>query len=450
MGVFEIFKSIYALKEEKNASIKEDDLEGKHEIIISKNNNGLSFKLDFPHFELLYKKNLKLFISLNTFEVEVLNFLIRKDGSNFNSRICEVPEYKTRDFNCKQDKYHSYYSKIESVFLISFLKENQRSFDIIIDKYKFNISTCKISENIEANFLCIECDNKIDFKKFKHYTNAIITSIGFLSSRFYKDEELYFQSECKDFSEITDLFYRSSKKKYSFPQPFDKYPSNWNWKLKNELDEQLEKEYSSSIDTSVFLEFVKLIIEKQRIYFSIRILFDFYNYPSISRVILMFGVLEALCEELNKKTDFIKKEIKKEKGIETLRGIENKISDEDYLVLEDVIDHLDDKLSNNTVHFEQTFKSLEINLNKEEIEVFKQRNNFFHGRIIPSRCEIDYEEDFSDLEIKYKYYSYRLYVLICKLLLKEIGFKGYLINYPKLFEDSNSMNLKESPFTKLK
>ena len=171
---------------------------------------------------------------------------------------------------------------------------------------------------------------------------------------------------------------------------------------------------------------------------------------------MMFVILETICEEFNKdlnkdlNTEFIKKNNKKEFGINTLSRIKDKIDVEDFEILKDIVENTDIKLTNNFINFEKTFSGLKIILSNYDKAIFKNRNDFFHGRIIPNPTIIDCEEDFNNLEMKYDYIAYRLYVLISKLILKKIGYNGYLINYPKLFEDYNEMNLKEPYFIELK
>ncbi|NRT15984.1 hypothetical protein HNP99_002346 [Flavobacterium sp. 28A] len=446
MGVYEIFKWIYSFENENLICLKDSNTNIVRDVLVKKNDNGFAFSLLFPHYKMLYDENTLFSICNKSFEVRITHFLPKNES--FNSRLCEAYMFQSIDFDNDIESYHCYYSKITCSFLISFLEGNQTEFSINIDGFNFTISTCKIDPDTVSNFLCLKCDSIISFKEFKHLVNNIITSIGFLVGKFHKLEELYFQSNSKDFSAHTEFLYRNSNKKYNFPHPFSKYPNEFNCKLSNDLDDEMIENFSSIIDENNFQELVLLIIKKPRIYFSIKMLFDFYEYSSISRVSSMFVILETLCDELNNKTDRVEKELKKVKGENTLTNIKDKISNEDYLILEDIVAHIHIGLSNNAVHFEQTFKSLKIHLNDEDRKLFKQRNNFLHGRIIPESQEIKNEEDFYQLEIKYEYYSWRLYVLICKLILKKISFEGYLINYPKIFEDSDI--LKESYFIKLK
>lgn len=447
MGIYEIFKWVYSFETENLVCIKDLNTNKIIDVFLKKSDKGFVFRLDFPDFKILYDKNSLLSIDSELFEIKINYFLTKNE--NFHTRICEAYMFQSIDFNNNIKKYHCYYSKITSSFLVSFLEGNQTEFSIDIDGFNFNISTCKINPDIKSRFLCIECDSQITFKKFKHLVNNIITSIGFFGGKFYKLEEFYFQSDSNDFSDHTEFFYRNSDKKYSFPYPFSKFPNEFNWKFPNDLDDKMIEEFSSAIDENNFSELLKLIIEKPRIYFSIKMLFDFYEYSPITRVSSMFVVLETLCKELNNKTDRVEKELKKEIGSQTLDKIKNKISNKDYLILKDIVENIDVRLTNNAVHFEQTFISSKISLHNEDKKVFKQRNYFLHGIILPESQEINNEEDFYQLEIKYEYYSWRLYVLISKLILKKISFSGYLINYSKIFEDCDNTNLNESYFTKL-
>ncbi|MCZ8089616.1 MAG: hypothetical protein O9282_02210 [Flavobacterium sp.] len=421
------------------------------EVLLRKNEKGLIFNFGYPHFKTLYNKEANFNIFHNSFGIKINHYLVKNDNQNFLQRICNVYMFQSMNFNDEKENFHHYYSKIDNVFLISFLQANQIGLSINIDGFNFKISTCEICYDIKHVFLCVECDTKISFKNFKHYVNNIIVSAAFFTGNFFKLEELYFQSQFADFSDLTDVFYRNSNTKYSFPYPITKFPSEWNWKFKSDfiLSKDVENNWSSFIDEKKFKLFVNLLISKPRIYFSIRIIFDFYKSPSISRVSLMFVVLETLCEELNIKNTRVEKQLKQEIGIETLNRLKDKISDEDFNVLNDIVENIDNKLTNNAVHFEQTLRSLGMNYSNEERNILNKRNDFFHGRIIPNSHQIESEEEFINLERKYNYYSLRLYVLISKILLKKIGFDGYFINYPKIFEDDNEMNLKESYFIKL-
>lgn len=451
MGIYEIFKWIYSIEVETEVELNETVSNLKGKIFLSKHNDGLHFKLGSPYSKLLYQKNSNFIISHNLFKIKINHFSVKNVKDDFLSRLGVAYIFKSLNFEEKGEKFYQYYSKIDSAFLISFLEENQNEFAIDLDGINFKISTCYLCQEIKHIFLCIQCDSKIGFERFKHYVNNIIVSIAFFTGSFYKLEEFYFQSQFDDFSNETNVFYRNSNTKYVFPNPITKHPIEWSWKFKNDffLTKDIEDKWRSFIDEKRFKIFVNLLILKPKIYFSLRMLFDFYKYPSISRVSLMFVVFETLCDELNTKVTQAEKQIKQKIGIDTLNKIKDKIGIDEFKILTDIVENIDNKLTNNSVHFEQTLISLGINCSNEEKKILGKRNDFFHGKIIPNLYNVNSEEEFVNLECNYNYYSLRLYVLTSKILLKTIGFKGCLINYPKLFEDNYGMNLKEPYFIKL-
>ncbi|APY10575.1 hypothetical protein BWZ22_04690 [Seonamhaeicola sp. S2-3] len=451
MDVYKIFKWIYSFEEETEVDIEETFSNSKGTVWLSKNNKGLSFKLDHPHSKLFYKEKSNFIISYGTFKIKIDYFLVKSVKNNIFSKIGLAYIFKSVNFDRDTPKFYRYYSRIDSFFMISFLKGGQRELSINLDEFNFKIYVCSFSPEIQGNFLCVECDSKIEFEVFKNYVNNIIVSIAFFRGEFYKLEEFYFQSNFEGFSKKTEVFYRNSDKRYVFPYPFTKSPNDWECKFREDfvLSEDIEEKWASFINESKFKSFVTLLISRPKIYFSIRVVFDFNSYPSISRISLMFVVFETLCEELNEKTSRVEKQIKQKKAAEVLDKIKDKIGINDFKVLNDIIENIDVKLVNNAVHFEQTLKSLGIKYNNEERNILAKRNDFFHGRIIPNSCPIKNEETFDTLEKKYNYYSLRLYVLVSKILLKKINFEGYLINYPKLFEIDYGVKLNEPYFTEL-
>lgn len=453
MGISEIFNWIYSFEKETEVTLYEENSDLKGEVSLFKNNSGLTFKLGFPHCKLLYNKQTSFIISHKSFEIKVNHYLDSHNNQDSLSRYCNAYIYQSLNFVEKEKKYYRYYSRIQEYFLVNFLKGYKKDFSIKIDDINFKISTCLINQNISYSFLCIECESTMDFKKFKNYINNLIVSIGLFSGKFYTFEEFYFQTNEITFLKNTELYYRSSQKKYSFPNPFTKNPNEWNWKFNfnQDLSNNNKNKFSSTIDERIFTNLVELLIENPKIYFSIKMIFDFYNTPQISRVPLMFVILETICEEFKKTSNsYIEKIRIKEHALEILKRNKNNIEDGDYNILEESINKIDKKLIGNIINYEKAFNSLTIVLNDEDKKVLQKRNDFFHGIIIPDLNDIENEEDYIRIEKNYDYYSLRLYVLISKLILKKINFTGYLINYPKLFEDYNEMNLKEPYFIQLK
>ncbi|MEG0983289.1 hypothetical protein, partial [Algoriella sp.] len=81
-----------------------------------------------------------------------------------------------------------------------------------------------------------------------------------------------------------------------------------------------------------------------------------------------------------------------------------------------------------------------IELNSDEIDAINHRNNFLHGRNIKEGTE-DYKE--------INQISFRLNKLINKLMLKHIGFTGYVVNHLKHNEKNLDIVVHEDLFEKV-
>lgn len=448
MNRYDIFKWIYSLEEEKELLIIEGNTNSQIKRVVKKTIEGLIFTLPMSggFSKLLFDKNYVFSLKDEAFEIKIEHFLSKNTNLAKQSAECRAYVFESKSFN-NEAKYHSYYSKIESYFLIDFLDNNPKEINLKISNNNFKILTCQLSEKLKGNYLCIEAENKITFKEFKQLVNSIIVSIGFLSGYLYKKEEYYFQSNNVDF-EQSEFFYRNQNKRLNIYKPFLKYPQNNSRSYDEEFlkDESYEEKYSSSISELEFKNLVKLINENPRYYSSIRMLFEVFQTSFISRHSILFIVLETITLEVrnNYHSEHIDKVIYRDECLEELKKIKDIIPKESYKILFEGIENIDVKKAKNIVDYELAFSSLQIKLGESDKRTIKRRNNLHHGRII------DNEEDFEKLEIEYNYYSYKLYTLICKLILKQLDFQGFVVNHAKFYTRDKDLIINETFFTKMK
>lgn len=449
MDINQIFKWFNGIKDPKEFSIVEESTNANGKVFVSKNERGLCYSLGFHCTKILNDKNSKFKIYDELIEINIKHF-ITKRGSSLNFKECNAYIFESQNFNMEEKAFFKYYSKIDSIFLIHIFKNLKDNYSIILKDIVFKISTLDI-EN--SNYLVIECDKKIDFKSFKHFVNNIIVSIGFFTGEFYKKEEFYFQSIKEEFKYNIQFFYRNGNKKSNFLKPFTSQPISYSWQFSDDFnpnEEQLS-EWSSHVDENIFASLVNLLIEKPKFYFSIRMLFQIFELSFIAKQATLFVVLETITSEINNEYHslHIDKIIVRDESLSVLKKYVKTINDIDYEIIENAIDKIDLNISNNSVNFEWAFKSLNISLSHIDKKLFRKRNDIFHGRIISNASNINFEEDSYDLEEEYISNSNRLYVLISKLILKKVGFSGYILNHPKLFGNLRNEKVKESYFIKI-
>lgn len=442
MEINQILKWYYGLQESKKFSLIEKNSAFKCHIKLSKDDSGLFFELAYPHNKLIYNNDSRFLISDDFFELNISHYTTHHTQSLLTRKL------NAYIFNsCGHDKfrnlYHKYVSKIDSTFLINFYEEFVEQ---IIVQTPSGEYTIKIINFDRKNFLQIENSEATDFKTFNQVINTIITSIGFITGYYFKKEELYFQSCYHDFTENIEILCIIGNNKLTILEPITNSPTSYC----DTLEDVLIERNKSFINNDIFNSLVNLLIDKPKIYSAFVSMFQIYKVYPLSRLSMLFVILETICEEFNKElvTDNVTKITLATRGNQILDSIKNSISVENFSELKDIISNVDRKFSENTISYERCFKGLEIGLSNIEKKVFKKLNKIFHGNIIPSAFDTFYEDDIYKLDLEYDYYSLVIYGAISKLILKKVGFSGYVINHFKVEESKLKQEKTDNPLFK--
>lgn len=451
MDVFETFRCLNTIEQETKAILQEKVSKTSFEIFLVKKNKGLSFRVSYPNFKILYGTKNRFVISCNSLEIEINHFLVKSVNNKPFERECEAYNFQSINFDKEKKCFNTYFSKIESAFYIkNILSENKNEFDYQCNGVIFEISVSILSESINDVYLIINSKNEISHNEFKHSINSIILALGFLSGYLYKKEEYFFQSNDLNFTE-TDFFYRSQGKRLDVYEPFSKYPQSYPFPQNHKQRNFEPKVFSSTISIEQIQKLVDIVKDNPKYYVSLRMLFEVMPSTFISKHSILFIALETIVLEIRNK--HYSKQIEKIKirdnAVKVLKNLEEKISKAEYDNLLNALDNINEKNIENVVDYEQAFKSLNIQIRNEDKAVFKRRNNLFHGRIIKPDIELTFEDQYHELELEYSYYSYKLYLLICKLILKQIEFQGYLLNHSKIILHDSPLTLKENFFEKI-
>lgn len=412
-------------------------------VCIDKDENGFTTKIPFKNSTVLFNKNTNFYIRDNDVIIRLKHNRISNSINLFDNRVLQSYIFETENFDENSEQFFQYFSKIESKFFIAdFLNIVNGELVYTINGTNFKISTSELALNFKGVFLCIEADTKISFKEFKHCVNSIILSIGFFSGFLYKKEEYFFQSEDNEFLNV-NFFYRSQNKRLFTYEPFTKFSQNY-------TDDETGK-FSSSITVEQFSKLTNLIYENPKYYSSIQMLFGNNKDSFIVEHSVLMVVLETIALEVRNEfnPEHVQKVFVKKEAFEVLKSVEDKISIHDFEILKNAIETIDVAKAKNIVDFELAFSVLKINLSNNDRKSLKRRNSIFHGRILSDFEIINSEENFTELEEVYKFHSYKLYVLICKLILKQIDFDGYLLNYPKILCNNLELIKSEPYFVKI-
>ena len=92
------------------------------------------------------------------------------------------------------------------------------------------------------------------------------------------------------------------------------------------------------------------------------------------------------------------------------------------------------------------FEQLNINLSLHDISIIEHRNDLLHGNILLDGGETD---DIEKTNLYMSYVSAKLYTLISKLVLKSVGYDGYVYNQAKYLEKYMSVKTNEDYFERV-
>jgi hypothetical protein len=92
------------------------------------------------------------------------------------------------------------------------------------------------------------------------------------------------------------------------------------------------------------------------------------------------------------------------------------------------------------------FEQLGINLTLSDITIIEHRNDLLHGNILLKNDQSKNEEK---TNLYLTYVSAKLFTLISKLILKSIGYNGYIYNQAKYLEKHMNMETNEDYFEEI-
>jgi hypothetical protein len=303
---------------------------------------------------------------------------------------------------------------------------------LCVNKNNYDITQYKNNDN---SYFVIENLHPSSLKVFEEDAYAIKKGIGFLIGYMPGGQNYIFSGE--------NFIYRRLARKplKSIFHPVTSNPYSKLHKEKNIADSYYGK--LKVIPIEVISNFITQIRNNED--FSVTIIF-LMEVSHLKSVVSMPGVFSVILESL---ANII---ITKQNTIEKLIANEtlfNKIKSDLNAVLDNYANAIDENaeikfrrkingLSNSINHkrltnaekLRQPFDQLQIKLSSKDEAAIDFRNDLLHGNILMSN---ETTRTSKEIDNKMLYASAKLYTLISKLILKNSGYNGYVINHAKFY-----------------
>ena len=306
--------------------------------------------------------------------------------------------------------------------------------------------------NETQGFFVFECLQEQDYGVFSDVCFSIQQAIGFINRLMVGGEKFVFD-------ETQNLYYTN------FIRPTIKgmySPISTNPYSFLDIDREIADIFYKKL-TRISLENLSMLVHKihTESEFSVAILV-ILEATSIRSLLIIPSSFAVIIEQLSKHLSI------KESGLEipiTDNNLKSKIIKELHKVIDDNCETLNDQtllklkrrlneinkpinkehLTNNE-KLTRPFEQLGINLSLHDIAIIEHRNDLLHGNILLTTDEMKDEEK---TNLYMMYVSAKLFTLISKLILKSIGYEGYVYNQAKYLEKHMKIETQEEYFEKL-
>lgn len=398
------------------------------------------------------------------FKCLIDSFFINSTNTKINhtdferTNVCSLNIIKDSNFKTDKSKYQCFISTDTSnlnTFHYQFEtvtyqdKETDHFYDCLrinLDDLLFDIVQIK---NEEKGYYIIDSLQEIEFESFRDYCFSIKQAIGFITTHMPGGEEFVFTEE--------QFFYYCN---YLRPQIDSMYsPLNWNPYSVLYDKKEIAESYVNKLTRLKLKEFstlVSLIYNSQELSASIILLLEassirsFLIIPSVFSVVVESLTKIISIDETGKEYPIVNKNVAdslKDDLNKIVDSYSDKISDESILKIKRRINEINkpivkEHLTNNeklTLPFEQVKVKLTLN----DIKAIEHRNDLLHGDILLTNKELKSE---SDINNYMGYISGKLFTLISALILKYVGYEGYIINHAKFYEDLCEIETSEEYF----
>lgn len=334
--------------------------------------------------------------------------------------------------------------------------DNKTLIKIEFEELKFHLFNFSVGKQ---QYWGIDSLQTLDFEKFKSIAYSALNGYGFIKGNLYLREAYYFAS--KDTNFITEYFHYSLIRdnletgyQIFTTSPYSVYVPYYHDKGEQLNTEEVTKWNSELLNFSEvnFSKLVESFYKHETLSRSALIILEANTQPLELKAASYCVAYEGICHTIKKLIDInapssidkivweqnIKPEFEKLLNSLKTNGL---LDDNQDRILSSKINNLNQPTNRDSLT--APFLKLGYTLNQLEIKCIDNRNKFLHGSL-PVKSN-DEDENFKELYLN----SITIHKLIYILILKLIGFEGYIINYPKLHEQTTGKPLKEELFIKI-
>ncbi|WP_278010977.1 hypothetical protein [Flavobacterium gyeonganense] len=371
--------------------------------------------------------------------------------------------------------YSKGYSKIKKQYYKSVIPLSKEiNFHFTIKEFVFSSDTSKwsrIGTKIIMNgediiivqekdenknwFLIIQSKKKQSYEEFSDKVFSIRIALGYVTGHLAGDEGYFFSYSRKEMKNFKHFYYRSLRSEIiTLMNPLNSNPFAWIRNNKKVANKYYNEKCLETMSIENFSNLCNLLVSNDDFTATLLLIIESSKASLIFRPSGYSIALETLSDivigdenyklsPITSKPD--NKKFRKELN-EVLDKHSVKESFKDIKTLKGRIEHINQMT--NGERLKAPFSVLGINLLQEDLNVISSRNDFLHGRV-PDFKNLGVSRSINLKDNDLYYASVRLYTLINLLIFKMVGYKGYVLNFPKIYELDTKYKVKEDYYRKI-
>lgn len=409
------------------------------------------YSFDLPANETINQKisfETKLKGSWNNIELILQGvFLERSSSSGSIHSICSI-NYERR----RVKRYHRLIIPLRKSISFFFQIEHHEfstldytSIECIRVNYEtFYLDVFLYKNDDKKKFIILDCPSKLNEEDFSEVAFSTLVTLGYVLGKFPQDEGYYFAYDRKEMKDVVEFKFSGLRPSVSsIYHPVNSNP--YGFRVRGKKGEYLMRKLKpiSSIQFSTLCRRVHAKPElRAALLLSIEASASSLLIMSTSMAVILESLTELYASE-NPNNFFIVKKGKLSGSIlkairQTVESHASELGEFKGLFLNKV--NLLNQVPNRSKLI-LPFQLLQIKLNDDDMYVIEKRNNLLHGNLdVGLKGDID----LSDKELHF--IASKLYTLNSKLILKQAGYDGYIVNWPVHNKHVHGKKLAEEVF----
>jgi hypothetical protein len=423
--------------------------------MIKKNHEFLVSSLRIGEGDIFYpRKKIKTVEALwaNRELVFEMLFVNRLTGVGFEVQVGIIRDKKFSDKNKQYqrliipcEKEISFFNIIEEKI---YETKSFRNRGCVSTNFKnFSLDIYCYTELKDTLFLVIDCSSKISHNEFSDAAFASLVTLGYLTGKLVQNEGFYFTYP--DIEMEVPAYFKFISLRPSINSIFHPVNSNpYSFGQKGKKGDALYKKLKP-ISTFEFSNLCQLVLQKHDLRAALLLMMEVLKGSIFTMATGMVVILETLThiysESIPKTSNRFKEPKLSSTILNKLRFVISEHSEElgdaekKFLKKIDQLNQVP-----NTTKLSKTFEDLGFTLNEEDKKVIARRNDLLHGRLT-----LDYGDDFDSADREMYLIATKIYTLVNILILKQVEYSGYMVNWPVYNKHVHKIKLNENVFRKI-